>query len=164
MRTLSIWLAGLLFCAGVQLAPKGLARAQQAANGARPAQSSQLERALGVGVHLGWPTGLGLQIEDGTRTFDLLLAWELDEFFFAHSHVRLLESPLPDAWPGRLYLGPGLALSARNGRMNAGFSTAVGVEYAAPPVNLFLQLAPRMEFFPGARARLTLGAGLYFLL
>lgn len=121
----------------------------------------RLDEPFGAGVHLGWPVGLVLQWQRPARTYDLLLAWELDEFVLAHSHVRLYERSFSGSPRGRWYLGPGLVIGARRGTFRVGLSGEAGLGYRMPPVDFFLQLRSRLEFLPTTRVGVTFGLGGY---
>lgn len=121
----------------------------------------RLDAPFGAGVHLGWPVGLVLQWERPGRTYDLLLAWELDEFVLAHSHVRLYEQSFSGSPRARWYVGPGLVIGARRGTFRVGLSGEAGLGYRMPPVDFFLQLRPRLELSPTTRVGVTFGLGGY---
>lgn len=114
---------------------------------------------FGIGVHLGWPTGVAVRIPGPNRDLHLLAAWRLDRFLFAHGHLTLVNEPLPIDAPVRYYGGGGLAGHVREGRFHVGPSLVIGVRYLLPPVDVFLQSAPRLEVVPVLRLRVAVGVG-----
>lgn len=119
------------------------------------------ESPLGVGAHLGWPIGVGLQLHRPSRSYDLLVAWQLDEFVLVHSHARLYERPFPGDRRARYYLGPGLVIDARDGALRPGLSAQAGLNYWIGPADFFVQVTPWIELFPTTRVRVIVGLGGY---
>lgn len=135
-------------------------RAQGGADTARTSSEASPARYR-IGVHLGLPTGVGAAIEVNGRSVDLLAAWGLDRYFFAHTHLRLAEGPFPPRPDLAYYLGPGLAFRVRDGLLRVGPSVHAGLTYPADPLVFFLQAAPHLEIVPEIRPGATLGVGTY---
>lgn len=114
---------------------------------------------IGLGVHLGWPTGVAIRLPGPNRDIHLLAAWRLDRFLFAHGHLILVDEPLPIDLPVRYHAGGGLAGHVRAGRFHVGPSLEIGVRCPLPPLDVFLQTAPRLEIVPLLRLRVAVGIG-----
>lgn len=121
-------------------------------------------RSLAIGAHVGLPTGLSLKLEAGGKSYDLLLAWNLQDFFFAHSHVFLVEKALPQRPRLHYYAGPGLVINGRDGQLRTGLSVNAGIYYLLEPFEFFGQITPRLEVVPSTRVGFNAGAGVRIFL
>lgn len=129
-------------------------------------------RTLGLGGQVGGDSGLTLKSyrTDGlpfqnllqARAGDVLLAWNLDGFFFVDAHL-LREEPIPDS-PLQYFLGPGLFFLARDNDFVTGVSGNFGVNFFSGPFEVFLQVTPRLGLLPATSGNLGGGVGLRYYL
>lgn len=127
---------------------------------------------LGLGGQVGGDSGLTLKSyrTDGlpfqnllhARAADVLLAWNLDGFFFVDAHL-LREEPIPDS-PLHYFLGPGLFFLAGGDEFATGVSGNFGVNFFSGPFEVFIQLTPRLGLLPATSGTLGGGVGLRYYL
>lgn len=123
---------------------------------------------VGVGGQLGEPSGITIKLyERPGFAYELLAAWDLDDFFFMNGHA-LYESAIPDA-PLRFYLGPGVLVGVREGRPDdsdfvIGISGEFGVNYFVERFEVFLHLTPRLGVIPSTEGDVGGGIGLRYYL
>jgi len=125
--------------------------------------------SVGLGGQIGDPSGLTLKLyQRSGLAYDLLAAWDLDDFFFLNGHV-LYEKPVPDS-PLRYYLGPGVVLGLRHSPRSEsddvviGISGQFGLNFFVEQFEVFLQLTPRLDLLPGTKADVGGGVGLRYYL
>jgi hypothetical protein len=139
-------------CVGLILMAGGPAAAQ---NDGEPSPANQ----LAIGGHFGQPTGLSMKLETTRHSYDLLLAWNLNNFFVAQSHLWLLERPFPQEPRLQYFAGPGLVIQATEGMLRTGFSAAAGLTFEYAPFEFFVQGAPLLNIVPSTQGDITAGAG-----
>jgi hypothetical protein len=132
---------------------------------AQPADAS-----LGLGGQVGGDSGLtlksyrtnGLPFQNllHARAADVLLAWNLDGFFFVDAHL-LREEPIPDS-PLHYFLGPGLFFLAGSDDFATGVSGNFGVNFFSGPFEVYLQVTPRLGLLPATTGNLGGGVGLRY--
>jgi hypothetical protein len=130
------------------------------------AQTNVPPGTVGLGGQIGSPSGITLKWYDAPgRAFDLLGAWDLDDFFFLNLHM-LFERPLPES-PLNFYYGPGAFLGVQDGRrrnsdMVLGISGNFGLNFFTERFEVFLQLTPRLNVVPDTRGHFGGGVGLRY--
>jgi hypothetical protein len=120
---------------------------------------NDLSAQIGVGVHVGDPTGLSVQWRGGgSMAGDLLVAYNLDDYLFASLH-GLWFKPLDSGQKLSFYYGPGAYLYLRgddwrgrwrdeDGDARLGISGNFGLSLRVSRLDFFLQLTPRFSVFP----------------
>ncbi len=122
----------------------------------------------GIGIQFGSPSGLAVKrYNPGAMSFDALLAWDLDDFFFLNIH-GLWEQPAGSLSPLRVYYGPGAFIGfIERGRpfrddtdVRLGISGTLGLNYYIDRFEIYLQLTPRLQLIE--RTDGSVGGGLGF--
>ena len=124
--------------------------------------------AVGLGGQIGDPSGVTLKFYQRPGfAYDLLAAWDLDDFFFLNVHA-LYEKPIPDS-PLRYYLGPGFVVGFREARRSdrddevvIGISGQFGLNFFVEQFEVFLQLTPRLHVLPATDVDVGGGVGLRY--
>ena len=107
---------------------------------------------FGLGIQLGQPSGLSLKIYNpGRMSPDILLAWDLNDFFFVNVH-GIWEKPISNNF--NFFYGPGLFLGFRehhnnklfddDDELNLGVSGTIGLNYYVDRFEIYLRLTPRL--------------------
>lgn len=122
-------------------------------------QESPSGRELAIGAHFGLPTGLSMKLETQRHSYDLLIAWDLSDFFVAQSHVWLVESRFEQMPRFRYYAGPGLVIQAGEGDLRSGFSANAGIAFQISQFEFFAQVSPLLEIVPSTQGGINAGAG-----
>ena len=125
---------------------------------------------VGIGFHVGDPTGLSLQFRgNGAVTADILLAWDANKYFFANVHGLWFKG-IDQSGHLRFYYGPGVFVNFRehNKHINEddevlfGLSGNFGLSLALGRFDIFGQLTPRLSLSPRTDFDLGGGAGARF--
>lgn len=133
-----------------------------------PGQSLVAQRApgdVGIGVHIGQPTGLTLKIYKPTTSIDFLAAWDLNDFFFLNIHA-IYDTPLNNDHTIHFFYGPGGYIGIRDRRgdlpddVEVGVSGNFGVDFFIRKFEIFLQLTPRLALLE--RTDFNIGGGVGF--
>ncbi len=103
---------------------------------------------VGIGVQFGQPTGLTLKIYRPVASFDLLAAWDWDDFFFLNIH-SIYDVHLNDQNTVHFFYGPGAFIGIRerseiNDEVELGVSGSLGLDLMIQKFELFLQATPRL--------------------
>ncbi len=114
---------------------------------------------LAIGGHFGLPTGLSMKLETERHSYDLLMAWNLNDFFVAQSHVWLMEKQLPQQPRLAYFAGPGLVLQGDDGTLQMGFSATAGLTFQYAPFEFFLQVSPLLNIVPSTEGAVNAGVG-----
>ncbi len=133
-----------------------------------PAEAQERKGDLGLGVHLGDPTGLSARIYGRTRyALDVLAAWDLDDDYLLLNVHALRERRLRDS-PLNVFYGPGafFGIEERKGNEEPliGLSATGGINYYVERFEVFLQLTPRLGLLPAVTFDLGGGGGLRYYL
>ncbi|MDX1477824.1 MAG: hypothetical protein R3301_08945 [Saprospiraceae bacterium] len=135
-----------------------------------PANAQRASGDVGIGAHIGQPTGLSLKFYKPTTSVDVLAAWDLDDFFYINVH-GIWDEHLNDAQTVHFYYGPGvfLGLRDRGGDVRRdetafGVSGAFGIDFLIRRFELFAQLTPRIELIESTDFDLGGGIGFRFYL
>lgn len=127
-------------------------------------QTNNPPGTFAIGGQIGDPSGITLKWYDRPgRAFELLGAWDLDDFLFLNLHY-LFENPIQNS-PLNYYLGPGAYIGVQDRRdsdLVVGASASFGLNFFAPPFEVFLQLTPRLNVIPNTRGDLGGGVGLRY--
>lgn len=128
---------------------------------------------VSIGGQLGSPSGITIKTTtDRNHTLDFLAAWDLDDAFFLNMHV-LYPQPIR-SYASRqrgdvhFYLGPGAfaGFKQRPAGEEAffGVSGTFGLSFWLTPVELYVQLTPRLALLEATEGTLGGGVGLRFRL
>lgn len=123
---------------------------------------------VGLGGQIGDPSGVTLKFYQRPGfAYDLLAAWDLDDFFFLNGHA-LYEKPIPDS-PLRFFVGPGLVVGFQdssgaddNDEVVVGVSGQFGLNFFVEQFEVFLQLTPRLHVLPATDGDVGGGVGLRY--
>lgn len=132
---------------------------------------AQRPGGVGVGVQLGDPSGLSLNLPTGGRaSIDLLAAWDLDDFFFLNGHALFMQ-PLGSAPNFGVFYGPGLFIGVRDrgrGRWDfddevyAGASGTIGLNYFIDQFEIYLRATLRLQLIDKTDGQAGGGLGLRY--
>lgn len=146
----------LLLAAGLTLAPRGTAHAQTS------------DMTFGVGGQIGDPSGLSFKFYQAPNlSYDLLLAFDLDDDYTFLSGHRLWELTLDEA-PARFHYGPGAFIGLDDRERRDGSDAVVGISFRAginffiDRFEVFLNLTPRLRVIPATEGELGGGGGLRY--
>ncbi|PHN04498.1 hypothetical protein [Flavilitoribacter nigricans] len=125
---------------------------------------------FGLGIQFGEPSGLSLRIyQPGRMSADILLAWDLDDFFYANVHGTW-EKSLGGSGDFNFFYGPGafIGLRERNDRrlfdgdndVNFGVSGTAGFNVYIDRVEIYVRVTPRLLLVD--RTASDIGGGLGF--
>ena len=109
---------------------------------------------VGLGIQFGEPSGLSLRFyQSGGMSPDILLAWDLDDFFYANVHGTW-EKPLGGSGQVNFFYGPGAFIGLRERRdrgffngdndVNFGISGTIGLNVYVERIEIYLRLTPRL--------------------
>lgn len=121
---------------------------------------------VGIGAHIGQPTGLSLKFYKPTTSVDVLAAWDLDDFFYINVH-SIWDEHLNEQETVHFYYGPGLFAGVRDRGSDArmdefgfGISGAAGLDVLINKFEIFAQVTPRLELIESTD--FDLGGGIGF--
>ena len=120
---------------------------------------------VGLGVHIGQPTGLTVKVYNPGTSLDILAAWDLDNFFFLNLHA-IYDVHLNEDQTVHFYYGPGGFIGIRDRRegldddVELGVSGNFGLDVMIRKFELFVQATPRLALVPGTA--FDMGGGLGF--
>lgn len=120
---------------------------------------------FGLGAQAGRPSGLSTKLYRQARIgYDLSLAWDLEDFFFANVH-RVHERPIPNS-PLHAFAGPGLFVGVDEtpvkNDITFGISGNFGLNFFKERFEVFLQVTPRLRLYADTRTRVGGGVGLRY--
>lgn len=124
--------------------------------------------SFGIGGQIGDPSGITIKLYQRPGfAYDLLAAWDLDDFFFLNGHA-LYEKPIPDS-PLHYYLGPGILVGFEEEQgpgdedeVVVGISGQFGLNFFVEQFEVFLQLTPRLHVIPDTDGDIGGGVGLRY--
>lgn len=142
--------------------------------GLNHAQAQRSSGDVGIGAQFGQPTGLTLKFYQprGIST-DILLAWDLEEFFFVNVH-GLIERHIGNSQTVHYFIGPGLFLGVRDDNNNnpldgsssnnvaAGISGTLGLSVLIGITEIYGQVTPRLELLEETSGTVGGGVGVRF--
>jgi hypothetical protein len=129
---------------------------------------AQRPSGVGIGVQIGSPSGLSVNLPTGGRaTIDLLAAWDLDDFFFLNGHA-LFQQQLGSEPRLGVFYGPGAFIGVRDrGRdrrwyfddqIYLGASGTIGLNYFIDRFEIYLGATLRLQLID--RTSGSIGGGL----
>lgn len=126
--------------------------------------------SIGLGLQLGQPTGItAMFYKSSGPSVDLLLAWDLGDFFFLNGHL-IWEKSIRNVNLLNFYYGPGafIGFSDNNDRdglfdntnddIIIGISGRIGLSVDLSPFELFAHLTPRIAL--SSSSNIGIGGGL----
>ena len=132
---------------------------------------AQRPGGVGIGIQLGDPSGLSLNLPTGGRaSVDLLAAWDLDNFFFINGHALFMQ-PLNSAPHFGVFYGPGLFIGVRDrynrrwdfdGKVYAGASGTIGLNYFIDQFEIYLRATLRLQLIDKTDGSAGGGLGLRY--
>lgn len=156
------YLCSLLLAGAMLLASTSKSAAQNLHTAQGPATN------FGIGGQIGDPSGVTLKFyQRPGLAYELLAAWDLDDFFFLNGHV-LYERPIPDS-PLHYYFGPGAIIGISDegvddAELVVGISGQVGVNFFVERFEVFLHLTPSLRIIPDTDGDVGGGIGLRYYL
>jgi hypothetical protein len=133
-------------------------------------ESVDIDRRFGAGLIVGEPTGISLKYFLSEKTaIDGAIGWGFHHETDLHLHSDFLWhihdiASVPEGQLS-LYFGAGARVKFRdNGEDRLGLRVPVGVSYLLEnvPVDVFLEVAPILDFTPSVRGGFTAGIGARF--
>lgn len=132
---------------------------------------AQRPGGVGLGVQLGKPSGLSLNLPTGGRaSIDLLAAWDLDNFFFLNGHALFMQ-PLGSTPQLGVFYGPGLFIGVRDrdtrrwdfeDEVYAGASGTIGLNYFINQFEIYLRATLRLQLIDKTDGSAGGGLGLRY--
>ncbi len=119
---------------------------------------------VGIGVHIGEPTGVTLKVYNPGTSIDFLAAWDLENFFFLNIHA-IYDAHLNDAQTIHFFYGPGGFIGIHNrpegldDEVDVGVSGDFGLDFLIRKFEIFMQLTPRLSLVRTTNFDLGGGAG-----
>jgi hypothetical protein len=126
------------------------------------------DRGFGAGIIFGEPTGISLKGWTSSKNaIDVGLAWSFHGSGSFHIHADYLwhfRDVFPRAERLVLYAGPGGRIRLSSGSSVIGVRIALGAEYwiSGAPLDVFLELAPIVDFAPSTEGAMNAGVGIRF--
>lgn len=124
---------------------------------------------VGIGVHIGRPTGVTLKIYKQPTSIDFLAAWDLDDFFFLNIHA-IFDAHLNKENTIHFFYGPGGYIGIhdrpndRPDDVEFGVSGNFGIDFLIRKFEIFLQLTPRLSLIESTDFHMGGGIGFRFYL
>lgn len=132
---------------------------------------AQRPGGVGIGVQLGDPSGLSLNLPtSGRASIDLLAAWDLDNFFFLNGHALFMQ-PLGSVPELGVFYGPGLFIGVRDrdtrrwdfeDEVYAGISGTIGLNYFIDRFEIYLRATLRLQLIDKTDGSAGGGLGLRY--
>lgn len=124
---------------------------------------------VGIGAQLGDPTGLTVKVYQPTTSLDLLMAWDLDDFFFLNAHA-MFDEHLNNANTIHFLYGPGAYIGLRdrdgnrddgpgNDEVEIGISGTVGIDFLIRRFEIYLHVTPRISVIESTDFEMGSGLG-----
>lgn len=123
---------------------------------------------IGIGAQVGQPTGLTVKFYNPRTSFDLLAAWDLDDFIFLNGHA-VFDAHLNDRNTVHFFYGPGAFIGIRDREPEnvdddvvIGISGTFGLDVMFNKFELFIQGTPRLSLIEATDFDMGGGAGFRF--
>ncbi|MEM6646627.1 MAG: RNA polymerase subunit sigma-54 [Bacteroidota bacterium] len=131
------------------------------------AQAETTPSSVGLGGHVGDPTGLVLRIHPRLgQAVDILFALDRERYRYVTAHL-LMERFMPNS-PLQLYAGPGLmtgsVVSDGDFRYALGGSIMVGTQFYRGRMGIFLHVLPQLRLLPTRQFNGAAGIGFRYYL
>jgi hypothetical protein len=129
-----------------------------------PAGAQRVPGDVGLGVHVGQPTGVTLKVYNEVTSVDFLAAWDLDDFFFLNIHA-IYDVHLNDEGTVHFYYGPGGYIGIRDRReglddeVEIGVSVNFGLDFMIRKFEIFVQGTPRLSLVESTNFDMGGGVG-----
>jgi hypothetical protein len=135
---------------------------------------AQRPSGVGIGIQIGQPSGLSINLPTGGRaTIDLLAAWDLDDFFFLNGHA-LFQQQLGSEPRLGVFYGPGAFIGVRDrGRdrrwyfddqIYLGASGTIGLNYFIDRFEIYFGATLRLQLIDRTSGGIGLGLGVRYYL
>ncbi|NRB49680.1 MAG: hypothetical protein HRU41_18510 [Saprospiraceae bacterium] len=124
----------------------------------------------GIGIQLGQPAGISIKKHNSAgMSADILLAWDLDDFFFVNLH-GVWEKDVSGANGLYFVYGPGVFAGFRERNRNRndddelflGISGTFGLSYYIDQFEIYLRLTPRLAVIESTDGDVGGGLGFRF--
>lgn len=124
----------------------------------------------GIGIQLGQPAGISIKKHNSSgMSADILLAWDLDDFFFVNLH-GVWEKDVSGANGLHFVYGPGVFAGFRERNRNRddddelflGISGTFGLSYYIDQFEIYLRLTPRLAVIESTDGDVGGGIGFRF--
>lgn len=124
----------------------------------------------GIGIQLGQPAGISIKkYNSAGMSADILLAWDLDDFFFVNLHGTW-EKPVDGAKGLEFVYGPGVFAGFEENNRNRddddeiflGISGTFGLSYYIDQFEIYLRLTPRLAVIESTNGDIGGGLGFRF--
>ena len=124
----------------------------------------------GIGIQLGQPAGISIKKHNAAgMSADILLAWDLDDFFFVNLH-GVWEKDVSGANGLYFVYGPGVFAGFRERNRNRydddelflGISGTFGLSYYIDQFEIYLRLTPRLAVIESTDGDVGGGLGFRF--
>ncbi|NET35490.1 MAG: hypothetical protein F6K19_26275 [Cyanothece sp. SIO1E1] len=124
----------------------------------------------GIGIQLGQPAGISIKKYNSSgMSADILLAWDLDDFFFVNLH-GVWEKDVSGANGLHFVYGPGVFAGFRERNRNRddddelflGISGTFGLSYYIDQFEIYLRLTPRLAVIESTDGDVGGGIGFRF--
>lgn len=134
------------------------------------ASFAQSAEGVALGIQIGQPSGLSVLAPGSKFDTDILLAWDLGDFFYANVH-GLLRSPVKSKENISLFYGPGIYAGFRE-RGNQfdpddiflGISGTIGLRLIIESFEIYARITPRLQLIDATSGDIGGGLGFrYFL-
>jgi hypothetical protein len=132
---------------------------------AGPAQAQRTSGSVGLGGQVGAPTGVTLKFYNaGGPSYDVLAAWDLDDFFFLNVHAQFNQPINAENVDGlEWFIGPGAyvgVIDRVEDEAVLGISARGGLNYVLDRrFEFFVHLTPRFDLVPETDADVGGGVG-----
>jgi hypothetical protein len=129
-----------------------------------PVQAQRAPGDVGLGVHVGQPTGVTLKIYNEQTSVDFLAAWDQDDFFFLNVHA-IYDVHLNDENTIHFFYGPGGYIGIRDRReglddeVELGVSGNFGFDFMIQKFEIFVQATPRLSLVQSTNFDMGGGVG-----
>jgi hypothetical protein len=135
-----------------------------------PATAQRTTGAVGLGGQIGEPTGLTLKVHNANApSYDLLAAWDLDDFFFLNGHALFEHRIDASNFDPTLewFVGPGAFIGVfdnpSDDEVGIGISGTAGLNLVfSQQVELYVQVTPRIGVIPETEGEVGGGLGLRY--
>jgi len=136
---------------------------------------------VGIGIHIGLPTGVTVRFYKPTTSLDLLASWDLNDYFFLSGHA-IFDTHLNDDGTIHFFYGPGAFVATHRhghhhgiglghehhnhpaGHTEFGLSGEFGVDFLIERFEIFLQVMPRLSLIEATHFDLGAGVGVRYYL
>lgn len=130
----------------------------------QPITAQRLAGDVGLGVHIGQPTGLTVKVYNPGTSVDFLAAWDLDDFFFLNVHA-IYDVHLNPQETVHFFYGPGGFIGIRDrgsevdDDIELGVNGSFGLDFMIDKFEIFFQGTPRLSLMQTTNFDMGGGAG-----